>query len=178
MYVTSFLIAFNCLVYFLINFAIQDSDLNLVFGLNLLLLDQNFLWQPLSSMFMHGSLTHLLMNMAVLYQFGGLLERYFGSFKLTVLYILGGILTSILSFIYIYYSFVFGNNIINLVGASGAISVLLGNLAFLDKNNTKGILIAVLLMSFVPLMMGVNVAWYAHIIGFAVGYFVMKARIL
>lgn len=127
---------------------------------------------------MHGNLTHLLMNMAVLFQFGGLLERYFGGFKFTILYILGGILTSILSFIYIYYSFVFGNNIINLVGASGAISVLLGIMAFLDRSSAKGLLIAILLMSFVPLMMGVNVAWYAHIIGFAVGYFAMKARIL
>ncbi|WP_170020180.1 rhomboid family intramembrane serine protease [Campylobacter sp. RM16190] len=178
MYVTSFLIAFNCLVYFLINFIIQDSDLNLVFGLNLLLLDQNFFWQLLSSMFMHGNLTHLLMNMAVLFQFGSILERELGALKFSLVYLLGGITTSLLSFVYIYFVYEFNGNFINLVGASGAISVLLGIMAFLDRSSAKGLLIAILLMSFVPLMMGVNIAWYAHIIGFGVGYLIMKARVL
>lgn len=178
MYITSFFIALNCLVYFLVNFVLNDDNLKLILGLNLLFLDQGYLWQPLSSMFMHANLTHLAMNMAVLYQFGGVLERYYGGAKFAIFYLLGGILTSILSFIYIYYSFIYGENIINLVGASGAISVLLGMVAFLDKGSAKGILIAVLLMSFLPLFMGLNVAWYAHLIGFGIGYSILRFKIL
>ncbi|EOZ3946357.1 rhomboid family intramembrane serine protease [Campylobacter coli] len=33
-----------------------------------------------------------------------------------------------------------------------------------------------LLMSFAPLLMGVNVAWYGHIFGFICGYFLGKLR--
>ncbi|HHW1541367.1 TPA: rhomboid family intramembrane serine protease, partial [Campylobacter coli] len=32
------------------------------------------------------------------------------------------------------------------------------------------------LMSFAPLLMGVNVAWYGHIFGFICGYFLGKLR--
>lgn len=129
-------------------------------------------------MFMHANLAHLLMNMAVLYQFGGLIERSFGVKKFMLIYFLGGIATSLLSFIYIYLDFKLNSTIINLVGASGAISVLMGVVAFFDKNSTKGLLIAILIISFAPMLMGVNVAWYAHIIGFGLGYFVAKMRVL
>ena len=140
--------------------------------------DGLYVWQPATSMFMHANLAHLLMNMAVLYQFGSLLERYYGSEKFAVVYCVGGVLTSLLSFIYIY--FIFKNNgiFINLVGASGAISLLLGILAFLDASSRKGLIIAILLMSFAPVAMGANVAWYAHIIGFALGYFGVKFKVI
>jgi len=141
-------------------------------------IDGLFVWQPATSMFMHANLAHLLMNMAVLYQFGSLLERYYGSEKFAVVYCVGGVLTSLLSFIYIYVMFKTNGTFINLVGASGAISLLLGVLAFLDANSRKGLIIAILLMSFAPVAMGVNVAWYAHIIGFALGYFGVKFKVI
>lgn len=56
------------------------------------------------------------------------------------------------------------------MGASGAICVLMGFYAFLDKTSTKGLVVAILLMSFLPLFMGINVAWYGHIFGFISGY--------
>ena len=58
----------------------------------------------------------------------------------------------------------------NLVGASGAISVLLGLVALRDRFNRKGIIIWVLLISFAPLLLGLPIAWYAHIIGFIIGW--------
>ncbi|MDO5046835.1 rhomboid family intramembrane serine protease [Campylobacter sp.] len=176
MNITPPIIALNCLVYFLVNYT--GFGHNLLLGLNLYFIDALFIWQPLTSMFMHGNLTHLLMNMAVLFQFGSILERELGTLKFSLVYLLGGVATSLLSFVYIYFAYEFNGTFINLVGASGAISVLLGIMAFIDKSSAKGLLIAILLMSFVPMMMGVNVAWYAHIIGFGVGYLIMKARIL
>lgn len=176
MNVTAPIIALNCLIYFLVNYANFSNDL--VLGLNLYFIDALLIWQPLTSMFMHANLTHLLMNMAVLFQFGSMLEYKFGALKFSTVYLLGGVATSLLSFVYIYFAYKLNGSFINLVGASGAISVLLGIVAFLDRSSAKGLLIAILLMSFVPLMMGVNIAWYAHIIGFGVGYLIMKARVL
>ena len=170
------LIALNCLVYFAVYCVIFGNNATL--GLNMFFIDGLFVWQPATSMFMHANLAHLLMNMAVLYQFGSLLERYYGSEKFAVIYCIGGVLTSLLSFVYIYIMFKTNGTFINLVGASGAISLLLGVLAFLDASSRKGLIIAILLMSFAPVAMGVNIAWYAHIIGFALGYFGVKFKVI
>lgn len=170
------LIALNCLVYLAVYCGICGNSATL--GLNMFFIDGLYVWQPATSMFMHANLAHLLMNMAVLYQFGSLLERYYGSEKFAVIYCIGGVLTSLLSFIYIYVMFKTNGTFINLVGASGAISLLLGVLAFLDANSRKGLIVAILLMSFAPVAMGINVAWYAHIIGFTLGYFGVKFKVI
>ena len=48
----------------------------------------------------------------------------------------------------------------------------------MDASSRKGLIIAILLMSFAPVAMGINVAWYAHIIGFALGYFGVKFKVI
>ncbi|MGB0990818.1 MAG: rhomboid family intramembrane serine protease, partial [Halarcobacter sp.] len=96
----------------------------------------DFWWQPLTTMFAHGGLMHLAMNMFVLYQFGGLIERYRGTKEFLLLYFVCGILTSLISFAYIY----FLDNHVNLVVASGAICALLGYVAYLDKSQRSGII--------------------------------------
>jgi membrane associated rhomboid family serine protease len=48
-------------------------------------------WQYLSSMFMHGSIFHLLFNMLGLWMFGGVLERLWGSQRFLLFYLLCGI---------------------------------------------------------------------------------------
>lgn len=92
-----------------------------------------------------------------------------GGVKFTLLYIAGGLLTSALCLIYVRYALSRGE-LVNIVGASGAICVLLGFIACFDRRGAGGIFVAILLMSFAPMLMGINVAWYAHIAGFAVGY--------
>lgn len=138
-----------------------------IFGLNRLFFEKGFWWQPLTSMFMHGGLMHLGMNMVVLYQFGSLLEQNIGTKRFVKLFIIGGILTSLLSILFLY---VLGLNHV-LVGASGAISVLIGLIAKHDEFNRKGLIVALLIISFVPLLAGMNIAWYAHLFGFGIGWF-------
>ena len=121
----------------------------LLFGLNLYFLVYDFWWQPLSSMFAHGGIAHLGMNMFVLWQFGNLIERLRGAKELVALYLISGLLTSILSFSYIFYL----DNQVNLVGASGAICALLGYVAYYDKAQRSGIITWVLLISVAPLLM-------------------------
>lgn len=48
-------------------------------------------WQYLSSMFMHGSVTHLLFNMLGLWMFGLALERLWGSARFLIFYLCCGI---------------------------------------------------------------------------------------
>ncbi|TEY01183.1 rhomboid family intramembrane serine protease [Campylobacter sp. US33a] len=167
------LIAINILCFLLIS-----SAYNAYFGLNLLMLEKAYYWQVLSSMFIHANFTHLILNMMVLYQFGSILERWLGAMKFFVLYFLGGLLCSLLSFVYIYFEFTMTQEVVNVVGASGAICVLMGYYAFLDKNSLKGLLIAILLISFLPLLMGVNIAWYGHIFGFVCGYILARTGFL
>ena len=138
----------------------------LLFGLNLYFLVYDFWWQPLSSMFAHGGIAHLGMNMFVLWQFGNLIERGRGKKEIVLLYLISGILTSLLSFAYIFYL----DNSVNLVGASGAICALLGYVAYYDKAQRSGIITWVLLISVAPLIIGLPIAWYAHFIGLGIGF--------
>ena len=138
----------------------------LLFGLNLYFLVYDFWWQPLSSMFAHGGIAHLGMNMFVLWQFGNLIERGRGKKEIVFLYLITGIITSLLSFAYIFYL----DNSVNLVGASGAICALLGYVAYYDKAQRSGIITWVLLISVAPLLIGLPIAWYAHFIGLAIGF--------
>ena len=139
---------------------------SLKLGLNIYFLEYGFYWQVVSTMFAHGGLGHLGMNMFVLFQFGNLIEKVKGKSVFILIYFLGGILTSALSFLYIY----FLDNQVNLVGASGAICALLGYIAFIDKQQRSGIITWVLLMSVAPILIGLPIAWYSHFIGLAIGF--------
>ncbi|MCJ8326874.1 MAG: rhomboid family intramembrane serine protease [Campylobacterales bacterium] len=136
-----------------------------ILGLNSLFLSEGWYYQVLSTMFTHGGIGHLAMNMFVLFQFGNMIESNFGAKKLLFLYFVGGVLTSLGSFYFMYYV---GFNH-NLVGASGAITVLLGYIAIIDKRQRNGIITWVLLISVAPLLIGLPIAWYAHFIGLFIG---------
>lgn len=165
MYILYIIIALNVVIYFLSS---HVQYFSIIFGLNDLFLSQKYYWQIFSTMFIHANLTHLSMNMIVLFQFGTLLIRLKGWINFTILYLLGGILTSIGTFLFIYF-FTASHNV---VGASGAICVLMGYIAYYDRSITKGLILAIVVMSIVPLLFGENIAWYGHFIGFAIGYFV------
>lgn len=177
MTLTYILIGLNGLIYLLTYHNIFMHDVNyinyvlLYFGLNKLFF-QGFYWQVLSSMFLHASLLHLAMNMAVLFQLGHILEKFLGKLRFALYYVLGGILTSCLSLIVIYYK----ENFVNIVGASGAICVLLGVFTALikDRESKKGMIISLLAMSFLPIIFGVNIAWESHLFGFILGYLFVK----
>lgn len=152
------------IVAYLVQNILQNGDL--LFGLNMYFLAYDYWWQPLSTMFAHGGLMHLIMNMFILFQFGNMIEEYRSAKSLVLLYFITGIITSLLSFGYIYLF----DNYTNIVGASGAICALLGYVAYHDKFQRNGMFIWVGLISFAPLLIGLPIAWYAHIIGLTVGY--------
>ena len=160
--ITPILIFINVLVYFLT----QDPVSHVKYGLNSYFFEGAY-WQPLTSMFMHGNLSHLAMNMVVLFQFGYMLEKELNAHvKYLIIYLAGGLLTSLLTIFFMHYTGLDHN----VVGASGAISVLFGWFAKKDPNLRGGLIVAILVISFVPLLIGVPIAWYGHLIGFVLGY--------
>ena len=78
----------------------------------------------LVSMFMHGSLMHLLGNMLFLWIFGDNVEDDLGHGRYTAFYLLTGVIASLS---HVVSTFVFGDNpFIPSLGASGAISGVMG----------------------------------------------------
>ena len=120
------IIVFICEVIITGNFSnrIAVSELYSNYGAipDLILSGQN-LGSLISSMFMHGSITHLLGNMFFLYVFGDNLEDRFGHFRYLLLYLFWGVLAAIAHSIYAVST---GEGSIPAIGASGAISGVLG----------------------------------------------------
>jgi membrane associated rhomboid family serine protease len=106
------------------------------------------------------------MNMLVLWQMGNLIENHIGQIRYLLLYFVGGVLTSFGVLFYMY----FRSDWANVVGASGAICVLMGYFALKVKEERSAIIIWILLISFAPAFLGIAIAWYAHIIGFVLGW--------
>jgi len=110
------------------------------------------LYTLVTSMFLHGGLLHLGGNMLYLYIFGPGIESRLGKTRYLILYFASGIAASLLH-IFIVYNFSepiivygpFGYSIIDsrlipCIGASGAISGILGAYMFLMPNKTVYVL--------------------------------------
>ena len=83
-------------------------------------------YQFITSMFMHGSLSHIVFNMIGLVIFGPEIEKTLGSYKFIIYYLLAGIIGAVSHFI-------FSDNPI--IGASGAIWFLIMLYTLLMPNN-------------------------------------------
>ena len=78
----------------------------------------------LTSLFLHGSIAHILGNMIFLWIFGDNIENRTGHFRYLIFYLVCGVLASLA---HVYATEVFGGNLlIPTIGASGAISGVLG----------------------------------------------------
>jgi len=82
------------------------------------------LWTLITSMFMHGSVDHLLGNMLYLYIFGDNVEDTFGHTKYIIFYMLSGIGASLVHMLTLPPYEIYW--LVPAVGASGAISGVLG----------------------------------------------------
>jgi len=148
-------------------------------------------YQLLTHMFLHGSWLHIIGNMWFLWVFGDNVEDRLGKIRYAVFYILSGIGAALIQTLV---SFLTGSMDIPMVGASGAISGVLGAYLYLFPH--ARILALVPFFFFLTLVevpavffigmwiliqilngfltlpfasMG-GVAWFAHIGGFFVGY--------
>lgn len=131
----------------------------------------------LSSMFLHGGLAHLAFNMWSLWIFGDNVEEAFGKAGYLALYLAGGVVATV------GYSVFNLDSTIPLVGASGAIAAVMGAYLVLFPNHRLLTLIFFVFFVAVPAALFIgfwfigqfaidpasNVAWEAHVAGFAFG---------
>jgi membrane associated rhomboid family serine protease len=183
----------NIVLYFIgINilvFVLQQLYPPLVYylALNLVAVYQGWVWQFVSYMFAHGSISHLVFNMLALFIFGSRVERQMGSKEFLLYYLVTGILAGVFSFgVY----WVTGSYQVLLLGASGAIFAVQLAYAALFPNAVLylwGILplrapIMVLGFTALELIFSVTgfrsgVAHLTHLAGFAFGWIYFLARL-
>ena len=154
-------------------------------------------WAPtaLTSMFMHGSWAHLLGNMLFLWIFGNNVEDALGRLRFLVFYLLGGLAaTALQTFVTLNYASDLEATIPN-VGASGAVSAVLGAyLVLLPRAKVLTVIVFVLreipaaffLIAWFAFQLldggaalmhpqeGGGVAFFAHIGGFVFGALAVK----
>lgn len=118
-------------------------------------------WRALTSLLLHGSILHVLLNMYTLWLFGQLLESMLGRWRFLALYLIAGLAGSI-------GVVVFADPFTWVLGASGAIFGLMGAFVVIQRrlggNLTQlYVLLAInLAIGFLP---GANISWQAHLGG-------------
>ena len=113
-----------------------------------------YLWQPLTYMFAHADIMHLLVNMLGLFFFGTQVERAMGSKEFLLFYFLTGVLAGLASLaIFV----AMGAWYTALLGASGAIFAVLLAFAIVDPEAM------IYLYGIVPIRAPVMVLGYAGI---------------
>lgn len=135
----------------------------------------------LSSMFMHGGIAHIVGNMWFLWVFGRSLELRLGWFRYLLLYLLAGALATFIQGVFT------AGSVIPVIGASGAVSAVLGAYFILFRSE----FVFSVAWFFLPLFFWVPVvvylgywaliqllqalagvpgtAWWAHLGGFVLG---------
>jgi membrane associated rhomboid family serine protease len=128
-----------------------------------------------SSMFIHASITHIVFNLAALAYIGGYSERSIGIGRYVVIYFLSGIFAAL--FHGVIASYVLGSGQTLLIGASGAISGVLGIAAAIGNRRAYYWLIVQVVFAFVGSVTLIPIAFTAHIGGFLAGVILTKLMV-
>lgn len=141
-------------------------------------------WRLFTALFLHADWSHLIGNLVFLLIFGLPAERQLGPWRLLVLFLVGGALSNLAAI------YAIGTPDRVIIGASGAVSALIGAYLSLFPNAKLGVVLPLgLFLEFIrvpaPLLIGGwaalqvvfayigpafgMVAWSAHIAGFAFG---------
>lgn len=136
--ITNAIIIANVVLFFVFMiFSLFYSDLiNLVAIKPSEIMSGQYLWTVFTSIFMHGGIFHLFVNMLSLFFLGSLTEQIIGRKRFFWFYLIAGIAGSLFFVVFAYFGlflprgdFLFGDIDDLAVGASGAIFGLLGILA-------------------------------------------------
>ena len=144
---------------------------------------------PLSllfSLFMHGSWLHLLGNMLFLWIFGNNIEDHLGWIKFILFYLLCGVGASLAHILFNL------NSLVPVIGASGAVSGVMGAYLVLFPHARVRTLVFVFILvttmdipaaaflviwfifQFLSAGGGSSIAWLAHVGGFILGFLLIK----
>ena len=150
-------------------------------------LERLFIWQPLTYMFMHGGVFHILFNMLVLWMFGVQLERVWGSRFFLRYYLVAGAGAALVTLVACWLPFAFApmTYVTPTIGASGATYGLL--LAFALYYPEAPILMFLMFpipakyfvmilgaISFISAPRGGGIAHVTHLGGLLAGYLYLR----
>jgi rhomboid family protein len=93
----------------------------------------NYIWTFLTSMFMHGGIFHLFVNMLSLFFVGSLVEKIIGSKRYLYFYLISGLFAGLFFVLMSKFVFLADFNVFA-VGASGALFGVVGLLVLLTPN--------------------------------------------
>jgi membrane associated rhomboid family serine protease len=147
------------------------------------------LWQPVTYMFLHVDVMHILFNMLVLWMMGVELERLWGTKFFVRFYFVTGIGAAIVTVLFAQLPFAFAASLqnANVIGASGAIYGLLVAYAYYypDRPILMFFLFPIPAKYFVMILAAITfllstagggrVAQVTHLGGLAIGYLYLKA---
>ncbi len=135
-------------------------------------LDRQY-YRMFTCMFLHADIQHLVGNMLTLYFIGTALEKVVGHVRFLVIYIVGGLVGSVIQ--YIYYTNA-SPDPVSMLGASGAIFALIGALLYVMLRNYREInrktiprYILYILLSIYSGIMNPRISLSAHLGGFLGG---------
>jgi len=138
------------------------------------------IWQPFTYLFLHGGVWHILINMFVLWMFGGELERLWGKHEFLKFYFITGIGSGLVTLLFDLQSMT------PIVGASGAVYGVLLAYGLTYPNRTVylyGIIPVksiwfVLGIGLIAFMSSFNnmsqISHMTHLSGMLIGYFMLK----
>ena len=129
-----------------------------------------------SSIFIHTNIIHLAFNMLALVYLGGYAERSVGIPRYVLIYIFAGIAGAL--FYGVIATFILGNGHTILIGASGAISGILGIAAAAGNTRAYYWLILQIVFAIVGSFTAIPIAFTAHIGGFIAGVLLTKVLII
>lgn len=120
-----YLILTNVLVFLATYYSnIRIKNIPLVYWLSLIpgCVNMGWVWQFVTYMFVHNSLSHLFFNMFALLMFGRAVERALGTREFFLFYFLCGILGGVVNYLFYIIQGVYG---VAVMGASGSVYALL-----------------------------------------------------
>ena len=145
---------------------------------------------PISAAFLHGGIAHVVLNMLMLLLIGKMVERVLGPFMYLLLYFIGAYAAALAEYV------VAPNSMIPVIGASGAMSAIIGAYVVLFPNKQPKnwgpipasiarplhLLVAWialnLALGFVAPGLGMGIAIWSHIGGFAAGLLLARPLLL
>jgi rhomboid protease GluP len=128
-----------------------------------------------TSMFIHANIAHIAFNMFALAYLGGFAERSIGIPRYLAVYIVSGIVAALFHSIIAYY--ILHNGDVVLVGASGAISGVLGIAAAAGNTRAYYWLVLQIIFAVFGSVAAIPIAFTAHVGGFISGVLLTKALI-
>ncbi|MBT3299661.1 MAG: rhomboid family intramembrane serine protease [Candidatus Marinimicrobia bacterium] len=177
------LVTVNFAIFFLQYMSGQDQLFFKLFGLVPKDIWSSFMiWQPISYLFFHGSIWHVLINMFVLWMFGSELERIWGKERFLKYYFITGIGSGLVTFTFNI------NSTIPVVGASGAVYGVLLAYGLMYPNRTiylygilpiKSIWFVVgigIIAFFSSFSNATNISHMTHLSGMLIGFVFLRSR--